>query len=352
MLKVNNMFESLKAFEVATKLAAKSSGFAFARKDSNLTRRNGKSLFVVLQCTKGSEWHNNWNITEKTRKKKRNTHVIVALYIFELLQRNVTQLRIFSQYCVMNLDQKSLVYQLHISNVLTCVITESVNNISNSRIVLSKDIINERARIKFALNKGPNNNSTQGFLKLLEKRDYMVVPLKTIKKYLIHLFFSHIKAAKCVAKCSEVLVMDSIYKTNIYKYLLVSAIGINNIGNERGSLVSYQITMAWIKNKSKASYTWFLKTLQSKIYDAYSCLLNVFMSDRDQALRNASSKLIFEHIWYAFKKKVEALRFTEFEEEIHSLWMQLRRQLKNLTLLKSEGIYSNVDEGFQYVDLS
>ncbi|CAG8835148.1 32898_t:CDS:1, partial [Gigaspora margarita] len=65
--------ESLEAFEDAARSAAKYEGFAFSRKDSNLTGCKGKLPFVVLRCTKVGEWRNYWNITEETQKRKRNT---------------------------------------------------------------------------------------------------------------------------------------------------------------------------------------------------------------------------------------------------------------------------------------
>ncbi|CAG8855102.1 36257_t:CDS:1, partial [Gigaspora margarita] len=73
MPNVNDKFDSLEAFEDAARSAAKYEGFAFSRKDSNLTWCKGKSPFVVLQCTKGGEWRNYWNITEETRKRKKTT---------------------------------------------------------------------------------------------------------------------------------------------------------------------------------------------------------------------------------------------------------------------------------------
>ncbi|CAG8778074.1 5419_t:CDS:1, partial [Ambispora leptoticha] len=84
-------------------------------------------------------------------------------------------------------------------------------------------------------------------------------------------------------------------------------------------------------------------TLRSNIYDAYNCLPEVFMSDRDQALRNAAD-IVFPRsnkmlcVWHLleqnlktnchklfengndyelFKKEVEALRFTSDEEKIY-----------------------------------
>ncbi|CAG8787707.1 23313_t:CDS:2 [Dentiscutata erythropus] len=345
MPNVNDKFDSLEAFEDAARLAAKYEGFAFSRKDSNLTGCKGKSLFVVLQCTKGGEWKNCWNITEETSKRKKTTkregcpvyiratatkcHSTTSVLNTEVkwivtkavLEHKHTMLELdevatFPQYRAMSLNQKNLVQQLHDNNAPTRVITAAVNKVINGGIILSKDIVNERARIRLALNEGYNNDSTQILLRLLEERDYMVVAHKTTKGYLTHLFFSHVEAAKCVAKCPEVLI--------------------------KGVLASYQIAMAWIDNESEASYTWFLQTLRTKIYNAYGCLPDVFMSDRDQALRNASSKVFPESnkmlcVWHLleqnlkvncrklfkndedyemFKKEVEALRFSECEEEI------------------------------------
>ncbi|CAG8659132.1 7887_t:CDS:2, partial [Ambispora gerdemannii] len=81
MPKVNDKFESLKAFEDA----AKANGFAFSRKNSYLTGRKGKSPFVVLQCIKAD------------------------------------------------------------SNAPTRIITAAVNKIINGGIIHPKDIVNERA---------------------------------------------------------------------------------------------------------------------------------------------------------------------------------------------------------------
>ncbi|CAG8857362.1 14645_t:CDS:1, partial [Gigaspora margarita] len=151
----------------------------------------------------------------------------------------------------------------------------------------------------------------QKLLKLFEERDYMVIPLKTVKGHLTHLFFSHVEAAKCVVRCPEVFIVDATYKTNIYKFPLVSAIGINNVSNEKGSLASFQIAIAWMEDETEASYTWFLQTLCTEIYNTYSCLPDIFMSNRDQALRNALSKVFPESnkmlcVWHILEQNLKA----------------------------------------------
>ncbi|CAG8622005.1 12792_t:CDS:2 [Dentiscutata erythropus] len=158
MPKVNDEFKSLKAFENAAKSAAKYRGFAFSRKDSNLTGHNGKSSFVVV-----------------TKTEFKHNHSMLEL----------EEVATFPQYHSISLSQKILVKQLHNNNTPTQVITAAVNRTIDSKMILSKDIINKYAYIRLALNK---------------------------------------EVAKCIAKCPEVLIVDSIYQTNIYKYLLVSMI--------------------------------------------------------------------------------------------------------------------------------
>ncbi|RIB05393.1 hypothetical protein C2G38_2253836 [Gigaspora rosea] len=266
--KSDDEFESLEAFKDAAKSAAKYRGFAFSRKDSNLTRRNGKSPFVVLQCMKGGEWRNCWNITEETQKRKKNTkRDSCPVSIFNSMLES-EEVATFPQYCSMSLSQKIL------------------------------DIINECARIRLALNKGHNNNSTtflkklknvliksypndtklgtQTLLRLFKKHDYMVVALKTTKEYLTHLFFSYIEVAKCVTKCPE------------------------------------------IEDDSEASYIWFLQTLCKRIYNTYKtdkmlCIWHLL----EQNLKVNCHKLFKTYDDYeVFKKEIEVLQFTEKEEKI------------------------------------
>ncbi|CAG8631019.1 10432_t:CDS:2 [Cetraspora pellucida] len=175
MPKVNDEFKSLEALESAANLAAKVNRFAFSRKDSNLTRHEDEVATL-------------------------------------------------SQHHTINLTQKCLIIQLHDSNTPTCIIIAAANKDVGDRIIHPKDIINEHACIRFAL-----NDAVKGYLTL----------------------FFHTKLAKCVAKCPEVLIVDAIYKTNIYKYPLVSTIGINNICNKKVVLASYQIAMSWIKDETE-----------------------------------------------------------------------------------------------------
>ncbi|CAG8800586.1 40591_t:CDS:2 [Gigaspora margarita] len=248
---VNNEFSTLEALEKAAQAAAKVQGFAFSRCSSNLDGNNSKSPYIILQYTKGGNWRNNWSITSKS--------------------------------------------------------------LDNGGIVLPKNVVNKWARIRYALNEGSNADSAQKLLCLCQQCDYMIKLLKTPDGHLTHLFFSHIEAAKHTTKYYEVLIVDATYKTNVYKFPLVSAVSISNITNEKGSLKTFQIAIAWMENENEDSYKWFLISLRKKVYDAYNCLPCVFMSDRDQALRNASRN---DDDYIEFKKEVMALQLSSDEESI------------------------------------
>lgn len=316
MPRVNDEFLTLEALEEAAQAAAKVQGFAFSRRNSNLEGHNRKSPYIVLQCTKGEKWRNNWNTTLESRKRNSKTRrcccpvrirataikkysysvwiVTKTEYVHNHQLLTSDEVLSLPQHRSLNINQKKLLYELHTVGTPTRIITTAINQFSDGGVVVPKDVVNQRARIRYALNEGPNADSAQKLLRLLQQRDYMIELLKTPEGHLTHLFFSHIEAAKHAAQCPEVLIIDATYKTNVYKFPLVSAVGISNITNEKGSLKTFQIAMAWIENEKEYSYRWFLKTLRSKIYDTYNCIPCVFMSDRDRAIRNASEEIFPE----------------------------------------------------------
>ncbi|CAG8624198.1 449_t:CDS:2 [Cetraspora pellucida] len=77
-----------------------------------------------------------------------------------------------------------------------------------------------------------------------------------------------------------------------------------------GSLKSFQIAIAWMENECKNLYIWFLTILYNKVYNVYNCLPSVFMSNRDQSLRNASKFFQNDDNYEVFKNKVKALDLT------------------------------------------
>ncbi|CAG8662725.1 10934_t:CDS:2 [Cetraspora pellucida] len=244
MPSVNDEFLTLEALEEAAQAAAKAQGFAFSRCKTTTIRKQSSMVWVV---TKVEYVHN---------------HSL-------LLSDEVLS---FPQHRKLNINQKKLLNELHIIGTPTHIITTAINQFSNGGVIVPKDVVNQRARIRYVLNEGPNADSAQKLLRLLQQCDYIIELLKTQHGYLTYLFFSHIEAAKHTVKCPEVLIIDSTYKTNVYKYPLVTT----------------------MENENEESYKWVLKTLRNRVYNIYSCLPSVFMLDRDKALCNASKKIFPE----------------------------------------------------------
>ncbi|RIB27871.1 hypothetical protein C2G38_2159519 [Gigaspora rosea] len=129
ILKVNDTFESLEAFESAANLAAKVNGFAFSRKDSNLTGRGGKSPFIILQRTNGGGWRNNWSIDENLENEKKTKQDSCPVYIRAVAVKrhsttdatkveivwNVTKVALVHNHPLLELDEVKLQLFLNIA---------------------------------------------------------------------------------------------------------------------------------------------------------------------------------------------------------------------------------------------
>ncbi|RIB09154.1 hypothetical protein C2G38_2044567 [Gigaspora rosea] len=185
---VNDEFSTLETLEEAAQAAAKVQGFAFSRRSSNLDGNNGKSLYIILQCTKGGTWHNNWGITSKSHKRLSKTkryncpvriratvakkRVPIVWIITDVEYTHNHSLLISNevmslpQHRSLNVDQKMLLHDLSNINAPTRIITTAINKVDNGGVVLPKDVVNKRARIRYALNEGPNADSAQKLLRL------------------------------------------------------------------------------------------------------------------------------------------------------------------------------------------
>ncbi|CAG8787781.1 2477_t:CDS:2 [Dentiscutata erythropus] len=282
---VDDMFLTLEALEEAAQAAAKAQGFAFSRQNSNLKENHNRSPYIVLQCTKTTVIKKDLSIVWIITKTE---------YVHNHLLLQLDETVSLPQHRNLSIDQKKLLYELHNISTPTRIITTAINQLSSGGIIMPKDVVNKHARIRYALNEGPNADSAQKLLRLLKQRDYMIEVLKTPDGHLTHLFFSYVEAIMHVAKCPEVLIVDSTYKTNIYKFSLVSA-----------------------------------------VYEAYGCIPNVFMSDRDQALRNASNKVFLEAnkmlcIWHLIEQNLKTNCYKLFDN--NDDYLEFRTQVRALHL--------------------
>ncbi|CAG8525863.1 11929_t:CDS:2, partial [Gigaspora margarita] len=348
---VGSEFPTVESLKEAAQQGAKAAGFAFSVSSSKLSRseKGGHVPYILLQCIMGGEYRNNHKITDETRKRIKSTkrqNCPVTLYAalnendgvwvvqsyknqhnHELLPPS--QVHCLHQHRQLNAEQKELVHIMLKSGASVQSVADAVQ--WKHGTVYTKDIVNECARIRNALNEGSNNDTTMQLLQKLEERNYIVRHLLLVDGYMRNLFFTHIEAARHTAVCSEVLIVDATYKTNLYKLPLINAVGVSNIGNAK-SLNTYQIAMAWVENEKEYTYEWFLNTLKEVIYNAYFCSPEVFVSDKSQALRNAANKVFPDAkkmlcIWHMLAQNLQTAcrKFFDSDEDYDKLLLSVQK---------------------------
>ncbi|CAG8540275.1 8787_t:CDS:1 [Cetraspora pellucida] len=348
---VGDEFPTAENFKEMAQQGAKAAGFAFSISSSKMSGggKGGHTPFITLQCTMGGIYRNNHKINEETRKRKKlskrqNCPVVLQAVLNENTRTWIvtssksvhnhellipSQIHCLPQHRHLNTEQKELVHIMLKSGTSTRSTADAIH--WKQSTVYTKDIINERDRIKNALNESTNHDTTMRLIKMLEERQYILRHLLTKDGHMLNLFFTYIEAARQVAICPEVLIIDATYKTNLYKLPLINTIGISNIGNAK-ALNTYQIAIAWVANEQEPTYEWFLFTLKETIYDIFFCSPEVFVSDRALALRKATDKVFPEAkkmicIWHMFAQNLRTTcrKFFDSDEEYNELLLAVQK---------------------------
>ncbi|CAG8732243.1 28528_t:CDS:2 [Dentiscutata erythropus] len=298
---VGSEFSTAESFKEAAQQGAKAAGFAFSVSSSKLSRseKGGHIPYILLQCVMGGEYRNNHKITEETRKRIKSTkrqNCPVTLYAVLNENAGVWVVRSYKKqhnhellppsqvYCLhqhrqLNAEQKELVHIMLKSGASVQSVADAVQ--WKHGTVYTKDIVNERDRIRNALNEGSNNDTTMQLLQKLEEHNYILRHLLSKDGYMRNLFFTHIEAASHTAEYT---------------------------------------------------YEWFLNTLKEVIYDAYFCSPEVFVSDRSQALRNAANKVFPEAkkmlcIWHMLAQNLRTAcqKFFDSDEDYDKLLLSVQK---------------------------
>ncbi|XP_074315243.1 protein FAR1-RELATED SEQUENCE 5-like [Silene latifolia] len=96
---------------------------------------------------------------------------------------------------------------------------------------------------------------------------------------LTHVFMSHPEDVKMFRSYYYVVLIDSTYKTNLYRLQLVEMVGVTSVGK------SFVIAYALVTHESEDGYRWVLQKLKALLNDAVQP--NVIVTDCEQGLLNA-----------------------------------------------------------------
>ncbi|RIB09919.1 hypothetical protein C2G38_2207503 [Gigaspora rosea] len=158
---IGNKFPTIESFKEAAQQGAKAAGFAFkTRKKITFTKRQNcpVALYAVLD-EKAEVW-----VVQSYKNQYNHELLLPSQSVADVVQW-----------------KHSTVY--------------------------TKDIVNERNRIKNALNESSNNDTTMWLLWMLEECHYVVRHLLSKEGYMKNLFFTHIEAARHAAICPDVLIV-------------------------------------------------------------------------------------------------------------------------------------------------
>ncbi|CAG8833285.1 4275_t:CDS:2, partial [Cetraspora pellucida] len=179
---ISSKFQTVESFEEAAQQGAKATGFAFSMSSSKMScdEKDGQASYIILQCTMGGEYRNNHNIIEETRKSIKFTkHQGCPVALYAVLDEK-------TGVWILNTKQKELVHMMLKSEAPIQLVADA----------------------------------------MLEERQYIVRHLLSKDSCIKNLFFTHIEAAHRAAIYPKVLIVDSTYKTNLYKLPLINSVGI------------------------------------------------------------------------------------------------------------------------------
>ncbi|KAG2191271.1 hypothetical protein INT47_004032 [Mucor saturninus] len=333
---IGDIFASAEEFLEVCFSAAAYQGFELHTRDSAPVERKGKNPFYHLACVFRDKYRN--QVSEGSRKRVKLSKSGTCLFsVRASFNKNINCWVIGSivnshnhdmlegddRLCLLknrnlDLNQQGKIEELHLANVKTSSIVASVNSASVSgTYAIAKDVTNARSRIRRALNEGYNQESLNPFIKEMEARNYTLSSQYSNDGRLTHLFFSPEKTIANIVQCPEVLIVNATYRTNVFGYPLINAIGVDNVSNEAGSgLMNFSIALAWVADETKETYTWFFDTLKSKIYNKANVMPEVIITDR------AASHIVAQNVKANFLKLFEK---SEDFKELEGLFWDLHK---------------------------
>ncbi|CAG8577319.1 22376_t:CDS:2, partial [Dentiscutata erythropus] len=173
---IGSEFPTVESFKEAAQEGAKAAGFAFSVSSSKMTRRKKVAIRLLLLCS--VQWEANIEITMKLQKKpekesnQQNEKAGVWVVRSSKNQHNhellsESQVHCLYQHRILNPEQKEIVHMMLKSGVPVQSVADTIY--WKHETVYTKDIVNERDRIKNALNEGSNRDMTMHLIQMLEE---------------------------------------------------------------------------------------------------------------------------------------------------------------------------------------
>lgn len=278
-------------------------------------RSDSKKRKMTLQCIHGGQYRNTHNITQATRKRKRDTNKTDCPWkmVLKLTRQDTTDVKHLSLQGTWNVtrvsdmdehkhndndDRKPLGYY-HVHRQPTLHIEQQIKNMTEHAIKPSKvrqkirdddddmimtmrDIYNFRAKIF----KEDKNGEFTKLLKLLMTEGFATM-YKVSDERLDAIFFSHEYGQEQARKFPEIAILDATYKTTTTKMPLINIVGVSNLGGRRLRVILF--ASAFVSNEKYESYEWVMKMARKVLWPDGD--IGMFITDNESALVKAISHI-------------------------------------------------------------
>lgn len=280
----------------------------------SVKRSDSKKRKMIIQCVHGGQYRNTHNVTQATRRRKRDTNKTGCpwIMVLKLTRQDATDLKHPSLQGTWkvtrvgdmdehkhndNDDIKPLGYY-HVHRQPTLHIEQQIKNMTEHAIRPSKirqkirvddddmimtmrDIYNFRAKIF----KEDKNGEFTKLMKLLMTEGFATM-YKVSDERLDAIFFSHEYGQEQARKFPEIAILDATYKTTTTKMPLINIVGVSNLGGRRLRVI---FASAFVSNEKYESYEWVMKMARKVLWPDGD--IGMFITDNEAALVKAISNV-------------------------------------------------------------
>ena len=200
-------------------------------------------------------------------------------------------------------DDKKIVRDLTKSKVHPINILINLKSKRQHGMTNIKQVYNERKQI-WKSNRG-DKTSLQFLISKLEEHNYAYFSITQSESTTIEdIFWAHPTSIKLFNNFPTVLVMNSTYKTNMYKMPMFEIVGVTSTD------LTYSVGFGFVTHEKEENFVWFLQMMR-KLLKSKMNMPMVVVTDRDMSLMKAVANVFpknyamncYFHVQIFFKQR-------------------------------------------------
>ncbi|XP_076886782.1 protein FAR1-RELATED SEQUENCE 5-like [Bidens hawaiensis] len=221
-------------------------------------------------------------------------------------------------------EEVDMVARLHMDGLKKQKIVSLLRKRFPETSVIDKDIHNIIEKLKKENRVG--DTPMQVFENFLNDNDFVYYTRENTSTNRVEdVFFCHDTSFKMWRVFPHLLLIDTTYNTNMYKWPFVQYIGVTSTSKSKLFCIAYAVLL----RECQTDFTWALEHLKGMLEDSIEPRVTV--TDKDSALMNACKQVFLNatnnlcrwHIRESIKKKWKGIYDSEVREDFALLWTVL-----------------------------